>query len=262
MELGIKNKTAVVTGGSTGLGAEIVKLFASEGVNVVFTDIDDKNGVLLEEQLKSNSVGTVVFECSDVASEDDVKKLADNVSDRFGGCDFLVNNAGILRGGRIHELESEDWDIVQKVNARGVFLTCKYFIPHMLEKKGGSIVNISSVSGLYGDYESAAYNTSKGAVTNFTRALALDYAKDNIRVNAVCPGSMRTPMYHAVAEAIGKEKCEQIFTSAYPGGRIGEPYEIAKVVLFLVSELSVFVNGVNLPVDGGLSAHTGQPKFN
>ena len=261
MDLGLGGKAVVVAGGSSGLGAAAVRLFVEEGARVVFTGVAQEEGLALQEALTEKG-GTAVFRLSDISSEESVKQLADYVGTAFGGCDILFNNAGILRGGRLHETSVADWDLVQSVNIRGFFLTCRYFIPQMLKKGRGVIINTSSVSGLFGDYRSSAYNASKGAVTNLTRSLALDYAEHGIRVNAVCPGSMRTPMYDACAQAIGPELCERMFSERYPGHRIAAAEEVAKVVVFLASEASSFINGVNLPVDGGLTAHTNQPRFN
>ena len=261
MDLGLSGKVVVVAGGSSGLGAESVRLFAAEGARVVFTSIAASEGQALEAALAKGG-GRVVFRLSDISSEEDVRQLAAYVKSDLGGCDVLFNNAGILRGGMLHETSPSDWDIVQAVNVRGFYLTCHYFLPHMLEKHQGVIINTSSVSGLFGDYQSSAYNASKGAVTNLTRSLALDYAEHGIRVNAICPGSMRTPMYDACAEAIGRDTCERMFRERYPGHRIADPAEVARVVVFLASSAASFINGVNLPVDGGLTAHSNQPRFN
>jgi meso-butanediol dehydrogenase/(S,S)-butanediol dehydrogenase/diacetyl reductase len=262
MDVGIKNKVVVVIGGESGIGEATTRLFVKAGATVVFAGRNAEKGKAIQEELrKEYNTDRVAFAPLDISKEDEVGKLAAYVKDQWGGCDVLFNNAGILLGTKIHETTTEDWQTVLNVNLTGYYYTSKYFIPQMMEKGGGSIINTSSVSGLYGDYDCCVYNTSKGAVTNMTRAMAIDYAKYNIRVNAVCPGSTRTSMYNACAESIGREKCEKIFSDTYPGHRIAEPVEIAKVVLFLASDLASFVNGVNLPVDGGLTAHTGQPRF-
>lgn len=262
MNLAIESKVTVVIGGDSGIGEATVRLFAKAGAVIVFTGINTEKGKALEKEVREGlKTDKVVYFPSNISKEDEVKKLADYVKTEWGGCDILFNNAGILLGSKIHETSTSDWQTVMNVNVNGYYLTSKYFIPQMIEKGGGAVINTSSVSGLYGDYDCCAYNVSKGAITNMTRAMAIDYAKYNIRVNAVCPGSTRTSMYDACAEYIGREKCEKLFRSTYPGGRIAEPVEIAKVVLFLASDLASFVNGVNLPVDGGLTAHTGQPRF-
>ncbi len=261
MESGLKGKNVVVIGGESGLGAASVNLFAREGSNVIFTGLNESAGKALSEKLKSESSGKIIFIKSDISKEDEVNSVADYVETEFGGCDVLFNNAGILKGAEAENTTTAEWDIVNAVNVRGFFFTSRAFIPQMRKRGGGSIINTSSVSGLFGDYACVAYNTSKGAVTNMTRAMALDHAKDNIRVNAVCPGSMRTAMYDACAASIGEEKCDSIFRAQYPMGRIAEPEDVAKVVLFLASDLAGFVSGTNIAVDGALTAHTNQPKF-
>ena len=261
MDLGLKGKNIVVFGGETGLGAASVRLFASEGANVVFTGMNDEAGNGLAAELGSSSAGKVFFIKSDISSEAQVSDTAAFVDKELGGADVLFNNAGILKGAEVENTTSEEWDLVAAVNVKGFFMTSKAFIPQMIKRGGGRIINTSSVSGLFGDYACVAYNASKGAVTNMTRAMALDCAKHNIKVNAVCPGSMRTSMYEACADAIGEEKCETMFRNQYPMGRIAEPIDVAKVVLFLASDLADFVSGTNIPVDGALTAHTNQPKF-
>lgn len=261
MKINIEGKTAVITGGSSGLGAACVAAFAAEGAKVIFTGMNRERGAKLCEKIQTACPGAFVrFIRSDAGSEEDVLSLASAV-EAVGGADFLVNNAGILEGGDIEHTSIREWEDVQRVNVTGPFMLIKALVPQMRAIGGGAIVNVSSISGTYGDYGVTAYNTSKGALTNMTRALALDLIKDNIRVNAVCPGSMRTPMYDGVADAIGPEKCGKLFADRYPMGRIAEPSEVASVVLFLCSASASYINGVNLPVDGGLSAHSNQPDF-
>lgn len=198
MDIGIKNKIAVIIGGDSGIGEATVRLFVSEGAFVVFTGINIEKGKVLEKEIMDNSkTGKVAYFPSNIVNEDEVKKLADYVKAEWGGCDILFNNAGILLGSKLHETSTSDWQAVMNVNINGYYNTSKYFIPQMIEKGRGAVINTSSVSGLFGDYDCCAYNVSKGAITNMTRAMAIDYAKFNIRVNAVCPSSTRTPMYDA-----------------------------------------------------------------
>jgi meso-butanediol dehydrogenase/(S,S)-butanediol dehydrogenase/diacetyl reductase len=261
MELGLKGKNIVIFGGESGLGAATVRLFKDEDSNIVFTGMNEDAGKKLAAELSNSGSGKIFFIKSDVSKEDQVQEVADFVDKELGGCDVLFNNAGILKGAEVENTTTEEWDIVTAVNVKGFFLTSRAFIPQMKKRGGGSVINTSSVSGLYGDFACVAYNTSKGAITNMTRAMALDCAKHNIRVNAVCPGSMRTAMYDGCAAAIGEEKCDRIFRAQYPMGRIAEPLDVAKVVVFLASDLAGFVSGTNIPVDGALTAHTNQPRF-
>jgi len=261
MNLDIAGKTAVITGGSSGLGAACVDAFAAEGARVIFTGRSSERGEAFCAEARSRHPSAVISFCrSDAGCEADIAALAEAVMEA-GGADFLINNAGILEGGTIDDTSLSQWESVQRVNVTGPFLLSRALVPQMRSRGGGAIVNVSSVSGNYGDYGVVAYNASKGAVANMTRAMALDLIGDNIRVNAVCPGSMRTRMYEGVADAIGRERCEGLFSDRYPMGRIAEPAEVASAVVFLCSAAASFINGVNLPVDGGLSAHSNQPDF-
>jgi meso-butanediol dehydrogenase/(S,S)-butanediol dehydrogenase/diacetyl reductase len=253
----LKGKTAVITGGTSGMGEATVQLFVKEGANVVFTGTDSEKGKrVADEAAKLNAPGRAVFLKSDVSNEEDVKALVEFVNREFDDCDILVNNAGIFIGGQLHETDSRSWDKLMDVDLKGVYLTSRHFLPQMLKNRRGVIINNSSVSGLNGEYNMAAYSAAKGAVCNLTRSMALDYADKGIRVNAVCPGATRTPMFMTGSTA----EVLDAFNKVFPPRRVGEPVEVAQVIMFLASDRASFLNGLNLPIDGGITAHTGQPR--
>jgi meso-butanediol dehydrogenase/(S,S)-butanediol dehydrogenase/diacetyl reductase len=253
----LEGKTAVITGGTSGMGRATVKLFAQEGANVVFTGTDAEKGKQVAEEVEKMSCpGKALFFRSDVSKEDEVEALGAFVSKTFGDCDVLVNNAGIFIGGQIHETDIEAWDKLMDVDVKGVYLTCRHFVPQMLKRRSGAIINNSSISGLSGEFNMAAYTAAKGAVCNLTRSMALDYAAQGIRVNAVCPGATRTPMFLTGST----DELIEFFEEMHPSKRIGEPEDVANVILFLASDRASFLNGVNIPVDGGVMAYTGQPR--
>lgn len=255
MDIRFDGKKIVVIGGSAGIGAAAVKGFAQSGGEVYFTGIEPENS--LSDDINYME-GNCYYHQLDVTDEPGVKDFAQYVEQKAGGCDILFNNAGILIPNMVHETTLEEWNKVMAVNAQGVFICSKYFLPHMMKKKSGSIVNTSSMSGLFADYGFASYNASKAAVANLTRNMAMDYALYNIRVNAVAPGSVRTSMYDSFADwAGGMELLDAGHREVYPLGRIGRPEEIANVVQFLASDKASFITGHILVVDGGITAYTG-----
>jgi NAD(P)-dependent dehydrogenase (short-subunit alcohol dehydrogenase family) len=172
--------------------------------------------------------------------------------DKYGKIDILINNAGILGVGRTHETEIDFWDKIFAINVRGTYLMSKFTIPHMLDNGGGCIVNSSSILGLKALPGVAAYNSTKGAVTQLTRSMALDYAKDGIRVNAICPGTIETPMVDGLLDGMpDRDAAEEMFKSFHPMGRFGTAEEIAHAVLFLCDDNVGFMTGTMLSVDGG-----------
>ncbi len=256
----LKGKVAVITGGTSGIGAATVKLFAKNHGTVIFVGRKEKLGYALKEELKGEDTGDQVFFVpTDVSDENSVKQLASYVKERFGTCDILFNNAGIHLAGRLLETPPEDFDRIIGVDLRGVYLCCYYFLPMMLEKQFGTIINMSSVSGIFADYSMAAYNAAKGGVTNLTRAIAIDYADQGIRANAICPGAVQTEMLVYTFRKI--PYAEKVNREAYPTHTFASPEEIAEVALFLASRKVDFLNGTNIPVDGGITCHTGQPKY-
>ncbi|MDR1246872.1 MAG: SDR family oxidoreductase [Clostridiales Family XIII bacterium] len=255
MDIRFDGRTVVVTGGSSGLGLETVRKFREAGGNVVFIGIEDTCA------LSPDVLALGEYRKADVSSEEEIKRLAEYVDMTFGGADILINNAGILIPGAAHECTLRQWNETVAVNMTGVFLCSKYFIPQMMRKNHGAIVNTASMSGLLADDGLFAYNATKGAVVNLTRSMAVDYAKYNIRVNAVAPGHVRTPMYMRGAEGFGGVEIMDLgMADTYPLGRCAFPEEVADCILFLASDSARFVTGHNFAVDGGITAHTGSQR--
>ena len=247
----LEGKVAIISGGARGMGASEAKLFAREGASVVIGDVLEDEGRKTEAEINETG-GKALFVRLDVTSQSDWDTAVAVAVQRFGGLDILVNNAGILVTSTIEDMSVELWDQVMDVNAKGVFLGTKAAIIQMKGTGGGSIVNISSISGLIGqDNTNAGYNASKGAVRIFTKSAAVQYAPDNIRVNSVHPGPIATPM---AAEGRTDPDRVQLIKQRTPLGRYGEPEEVAYGVLFLASDESSFMTGSELVIDGGYSA--------
>jgi len=248
----LEGKVAIITGAASGQGAEETKLFTGEGAKVVATDIsEDKLNKVVEEANKND--GEAIAIKHDVTSEDQWKTVVKKAVDTYGKLDILVNNAGVFTPGTAEETSLEDWNKVVNINATGVFLGIKHAIPAMREAGGGSIVNISSVSGILG-FGAAAYNASKGAIRTLTKNVAADFAKDNIRVNSIHPGVVVTPMTNPLLDVPDTRKDLEAMT---PLPRLGEPLDIAYGVLYLASEEASFMTGSELVIDGGVVACKG-----
>ncbi|KFI31563.1 3-oxoacyl-ACP reductase [Haematobacter missouriensis] len=245
-------KTVIVTGASSGIGLATARRFSEEGANVVLVARDEE--ALAGAAKDLDQARTLTFS-GDISREPDVISIADAAVARFGRIDVLCNNAGIGMNGRIDEMSLEDWRKVIDIDLTGVFLMSRAVWPQ-LEKVRGAVVNTSSVSGLGGDWGMFAYNAAKGGVSNMTRALALDARDSGIRVNGVAPALTRTGM---TEEMMGDEALVQKFLERIPLGRVGEPEDVAAVIAFLASDDARFVNGVIIPVDGGMHASNGQP---
>lgn len=249
----LKGKVALITGGTEGMGFATAEIFLREGAKVAISGRSEAKGADASRRLGSE--GEVLFIAGDVSVDADAQKMVDETVDRLGRIDILFNNAGVYLE-KVAEATSEaEWDRVIDVNLKGTFLVSKHAIPHMKRQGGGVIINNSSDAGLVGNRSCAAYCASKGGVTIMTKAMALDYAKDNIRVNCVNPGVIDTPMVaQEVAKSADRETYVRQMNIDHPIGRIGQPEEVAKVVLFLASDEASFITGAALSVDGGLTA--------
>lgn len=251
----LNGKTALITGGGEGIGRATALLFCKEGAKVGITGRNKEklNGVVREA--KGN--GEIIPFPGDVSKEKDVIRTVDEFIKRFKKIDILFNNAGILVTGTATTTSVESWDEIIDINVKGTFLMSKYVIPHMLKNGGGSIINNSSVLGFIGCQNTVAYNTSKGAIMQFTRSLAVDHAKQGIRVNTICPGFIKTKMneYFIGNPPNAQEQLDQIAAQIVPMGYRGEPSDIAYALVYLASDEAKYVTGSNLVVDGGWTAY-------
>ena len=246
----LQGKVALISGGARGQGAAEAKLFAREGAKVVFGDVLDDEGRKTEADIQEIG-GEALYIHMDVTKEGDWEKAVSETVSKFGKLDILVNNAGVVSWGNLEDTTPEEWDRVMDINSKGVFLGTKAVIPEMRKTGGGSIVNISSISGIIGqDNIQPVYNASKGAVRLFTKSTAIQYASENIRANSVHPGSVATDMN---AERRSDPELLAQSLSRIPMGRIGEPEELAALVAFLASERASYISGVAIQVDGGSS---------
>ena len=249
----LRDKVAIVTGASSGIGRGIATLFVAEGAQVIVVDIDDDRGHHVAAALGGADVARFIH--ADVGDGAQVRALVDETMTTFGGIDILVNNAATVLFKRLVDTEEHEWDRVVSTNLRGVYLCCRYAIPHMLHRGGGTIVNMSSVRALATTPLVSSYDASKGAIVALTRTLALEHARDGIRVNCVLPGSIDTPVFRANLRADGDEEEGYRATAAgIPLGRVGQPSDIARAVLFLVGDEAGYVTGAPFIVDGGLVA--------
>ena len=245
----VEKKVVVVTGSALGIGRETCLLLAKEGAKIAATDILDKEGKELVEEI-NHSGGKAKFWHLDVSNEKEVKKVYTEIFKEFGKLDATVNNAGITGVNKsTHELTENEWDAVMNVNIKGVFFCTKHAIPHMLKSGGGSIINLSSIYGLIGAGDIPHYHASKGAVRLMAKNDALIYAKDNIRVNSVHPGFIWTPLVEESGKNI--KGFREHLDSLHPIGHVGESIDIAYGILYLVSDESKFVTGSELVIDGG-----------
>lgn len=247
----LDGKVAVVSGGGGGIGRAICLALAGEGANVVVGDLDAAAGSATVAEVEAAG-GNASFTALDVTQERSWEALYDGVREASGRLDVVVNNAGIFLLKHIDETTVEEWDRVMAINARGVFLGTKLAIPLMRATGGGSVVNISSASGITGSPFEGAYTASKGAVRLFTKSAALRFAPDGIRVNSVHPATVDTGMVDVLWESDPAMK--QNVLKAVPLGRLGRPEEIGKTVLFLASDDSSFMTGSEVIVDGGMTA--------
>ncbi len=245
----LDGKVALISGGARGMGATEARLFASEGARVVFGDVLDEEGKKVETQIRESG-GEATYVHLDVTRDADWRAAVSATVNRYGKLDVLVNNAGIVIRKSIEDTSEEDWDRIMAVNAKGVFLGTKHAISAMRRAGGGSIVNISSISGMVA-VGPPAYIATKGAVRLFTKVTAIQHAKDKIRCNSIHPGPVDTPMRQG---GLSDPTSSPMSTSAVPLGRIGTTEDIAYGALYLASDESSFVTGSELVIDGGYIA--------
>ncbi|NLM09829.1 MAG: glucose 1-dehydrogenase [Clostridiaceae bacterium] len=242
-------KTAVITGGGSGFGREVALQLAKKGTNLSIVDISEENG---EEAVRlcKESGSDAIFIQADVSKVEDVKRYVAQTVEYFGKIDLFFNNAGISGSGvRTVECSIEEFNAIVDVNLKGVFYGLKFVISEMLKTRGGVIVNTASLGGLVGIPTLGVYSATKHAVIGLTKAIAGEYGRENIRINAIAPGTNETPMVKAYPEEAIKKMAE-----AVPMGRLGQPHEVANVVCFLLSEESSYIHGAVISIDGGASA--------
>ncbi|WP_317157578.1 SDR family NAD(P)-dependent oxidoreductase [[Mycobacterium] appelbergii] len=246
-------KSAVITGAAFGIGRATAELFAREGARLTLTDIQGDPLLALADELRraDAEVETVI---GDVSVEKDARRMIGAAADRFGRLDVLVANAGIIPLGDVTEVTAAGWDEVMAIDGRGMFFTCKFAIEAMLPTGGGAIVCLSSISGLAGQKRQAAYGPAKFIATGLTKHLAVEWADQGIRVNAVAPGTIRTERVKRLPEEPGGTEYLATIERMHPMGRLGEPAEVANAIVFLASDDASFITGVVLPVDGGYLA--------
>ena len=241
----LKDKVAVITGSGMGLGQAMALLFSREGAKIVVTDINTAAGEETVDAIRAEG-GDAVFLRADVSKGDDAKRMINTAVESYGTVDVLVNNAGVQVEKNVPDTTEEEWDYVLGVNLKGTFLCTRAAIPQMRRQGGGSIICISSISGLVGQPNQASYNASKHGVIGLVRAMACDHAEEGIRVNAICPGSMNTPMAANIpAEHLAPYRKANLFE------RFAEPIEVGFAALFLASDESSYVTGSVMTVDGG-----------
>jgi NAD(P)-dependent dehydrogenase (short-subunit alcohol dehydrogenase family) len=250
----LADKVALITGGTSGMGRATAVLFAQEEARVAITGRNEARGREVVAEIEQAG-GTAIFIRSDVRFAEDCRRAVEETLQAFGRLDILFNNAGVLYANTVLDCTEEEWDLTLDTNLKGTYLMSKFALPAMIAQRSGVIINNASGWGLVGGDAAAAYCASKGGVVLLTKAMAIDHARQGIRVNCICPGDVDTPMLPEDAQRRGM-KWEAYLASAAnrPMGRIGKPEEIAKAVLFLASDDSSFVTGAVLAVDGGGTA--------
>ena len=249
----LTDKVAIVTGAGSGIGRESALLFAREGARVAVAEVNDEAGRKVVEEI-AGAGGEALFIHADVSIARDAEAMVDAAEKKWGKLDVLFNNAGIFpaRDGSVLETDEETWDLVMRVNLKGVFFGCKFAIPAMLRASGGSIVNTASFVALVGAATpQIAYTASKGGVLAMTREIAVEFARRGIRANALCPGPVDTPLLKELFSDPARRARRMVHI---PPGRLAEAKEIAQAALFLASDESSYVNGATFTVDGGLTA--------
>lgn len=256
-----KEQVAVVTGGANGIGRGIALRLAQDGISVGIIDNDAEACDRVESEIRGPGGKAIALQ-ADVSSLTDMTHAMEKLTAEFGPPTLAVHSAAVMPTGTILETTESDWDRAHLVNVKGAFLLCKLVLPHMLQSKIGSIVFISSITGISGLPGLAAYSSTKGALLALSRALAIDYARDGIRVNSVAPGTIDSPMLAAFAAAqADPDATRKRFDEVQPRGRVGTIEEVADVVAFLLSSKASFINGATISVDGGMSIKSEQPRI-
>lgn len=249
----LDTKIAMITGAASGIGEATGRLFADEGAAVLIVDQNSQAGERVTREIVDRG-GRAVFIRADVSSGADMRASMERAEELFGGLDVLVNNAAVQLLAKLTETSEEDWDRVQNVNLKGVFLGCKYAIPLMVKRGGGSIINVASVLGFVGDPDLAAYCAAKGGVIALTKVAALTYGPDKVRVNCVCPGDVETPLVTAYfGQSPDPAAQRRMIAEKYALRRIADPGEVARLIVFLASQESSFMTGASVVIDGGLT---------
>lgn len=250
----LKNKVAIITGAASGIGRASALRFAQEGARVVVVDWNPQGGQETVALVRAQG-GEALYIEADVSRDADVRRVVETTVHTYGAVHILFNNAGIQVFGTLPNTSEADWHKVMDVNLKGVYLACKYAIPHMIAQGGGSIINTSSALGLVGDPDLPAYGATKGGILAMTRSMAQAHGRQGIRVNAICPGDVETPLVVEYFEhQPDPAEARRWVASHYALGRIAQPEEIANVALFLASDESSFVTGATIVVDGGLTS--------
>ena len=244
----LKDKTAIITGGGTGIGLATARAFCQEGAKVI---LFGRRKEKLEKAVEKLG-GSAIIVQGDMTNNNDLDKLINETLHNFKKIDILVNNAGLFNGSPLHEISDSQWDEIMDINIRSVFQLTRRVLPVMLSQKYGSIIHISSILGLIAVPQVAAYNVSKGALNQFSRSIAVEYGSSGIRSNSICPGLIATDM---TADLMKDADLMKEWSKEYPIGRFGEPEDVANACLYLASDESSFVTGITLPVDGGFTAH-------
>jgi len=249
----LKDKVTIVTGAARGIGEAIAILFAREGARVIAVDKRQDEGEQVVKRIKAEG-GDAIFSSVDITQEGQIKDMVETAVKTYGGINVLVNNAGTFALNKVHETSNEQWDLVMNTDLRGYFWCSKYVIPHMKNAGGGSIIMTSSVDGLVAEPDLPVYCAAKAGILGLVRAMALDYGPDNIRVNAICPGVIDTPLNIEYFGSLpDPEKARKEFGAVHALGRLGTPMEMAYCFLFLASDESSFVTGSSFVADGGMS---------
>jgi len=252
----LQNKIALITGAAQGIGLATAKLFVKEGAKVLLTDINDETALHQSKRINMKYPDQTRAIRHDVTSIDDWENAVDYIKTEFGGVNILVNNAGIMAVGTIEDEDYAQWKRVHNIDLDSVFLGCKYTIPSMKEQKGGSIINISSISGIIAGHNLAAYNSAKAAVRHLSKSIAIHCARDqnDIRCNSIHPVFIDTQLLDGLYKKLGKEAAIEKLSRQIPMGKIGETKDVAYAILYLASDESKFVTGTEIRIDGGISA--------